>query len=130
MGEDFWQEARKQAAKAGYQAPLKALELIRFGSEQPFAAAMAKERETFLALRQSDEAAALRHVFFAERGAVRPDALRDVKPRKLAKAGVIGGGTMGAGIAAACLQAGLGVVLIERDEEGACARAFQSVRIV
>nr|WP_321459697.1 3-hydroxyacyl-CoA dehydrogenase NAD-binding domain-containing protein [uncultured Cohaesibacter sp.] len=126
MGEDFWQEARKQAAKAGYQAPLKALELIRFGSEQPFAEAMAKERETFLALRQSDEAAALRHVFFAERGAVRPDALRDVRPRKLAKAGVIGGGTMGAGIAAACLQAGLGVVLIERDEE-ALARGLSNL---
>nr|WP_321456575.1 3-hydroxyacyl-CoA dehydrogenase NAD-binding domain-containing protein [uncultured Cohaesibacter sp.] len=115
MPEEFWQEARKGAAKAGHQAPLKALDLIRFGSEKPFAEAMAKERETFLALRQSDEAAALRYVFFSERGAVRPEALRGVEPRAVASVGIVGGGTMGAGIAAACRLAGLPVVLIERD---------------
>ncbi|WP_319497919.1 3-hydroxyacyl-CoA dehydrogenase NAD-binding domain-containing protein [uncultured Cohaesibacter sp.] len=116
MPEDFWQEAGKRAAKAGHRAPLEALELIRFGSEHPFPLAMAKERACFLALRQSEEAAALRHVFFAERGAGRPDALRAVKPRSVASIGVIGGGTMGAGIAAACREAGLPVVLIERDD--------------
>ncbi|SFO82209.1 short chain enoyl-CoA hydratase [Cohaesibacter marisflavi] len=116
MPEAFWQEAKKAVAKAGHQAPVKALELIRQGSELPFSDAMAKEREAFLTLRQSDEAAALRHVFFAERAAGRPDALRFVTPRQVHTVGVIGGGTMGAGIAAALRLAGLPVVLIERDQ--------------
>ncbi|WP_321340784.1 3-hydroxyacyl-CoA dehydrogenase NAD-binding domain-containing protein [uncultured Cohaesibacter sp.] len=116
MPEAFWQEAKRVASKVGYQAPLKALELIRLGSELPFSEAMIKERETFLMLRQSDEAAALRHVFFAEKAAGRPAALRSVEPRPVATVGVVGGGTMGAGIVAALRQAGLPVVLIERDQ--------------
>ena len=116
MPEVFWQEAKRVASKVGYQAPLKALELIRLGSEQPFSEAMIMERETFLMLRQSDEAAALRHVFFAEKAAGRPVALRSVEPRPVATVGVVGGGTMGAGIVAAVRQAGLPVVLIERDQ--------------
>ena len=116
MPEAFWQEAKKVAAKAGHQAPLKALELIRLGSELPFSEAMAKEREAFLTLRQSDEAAALRYVFFAERAAGRPEALRSVAPRQMKTVGVIGGGTMGAGIVAALRQTDLPVVLIERDQ--------------
>nr|WP_321482676.1 3-hydroxyacyl-CoA dehydrogenase NAD-binding domain-containing protein [uncultured Cohaesibacter sp.] len=116
MPEAFWQEAKRVASKVGYQAPLKALELIRLGSELPFYEAMIKERETFLMLRETDEAAALRHVFFAEKAAGRPVALRSVEPRPVATVGVVGGGTMGAGIVAALRQAGLSVVLIERDQ--------------
>ena len=116
MPEAFWQEAKRVASKVGYQAPLKALELIRLGSELPFSEAMIKERETFLMLRETDEAAALRHVFFAEKAAGRPAALRSVEPRPVATVGVVGGGTMGAGIVAALRQAGLPVVLIERDQ--------------
>jgi len=40
-----------------------------------------------------------------------------VEPRPLASVGVVGGGTMGAGIAVALLDAGLPVVVIERDAE-------------
>jgi 3-hydroxyacyl-CoA dehydrogenase len=40
-----------------------------------------------------------------------------VEPRPLASVGVVGGGTMGAGIAVALLDAGLPVVMIERDAE-------------
>lgn len=69
MPEEFWTEARKAAAMAGPQAPLRALDCIRRATEAPFAEAMAHERETFVELRNSRESAALRHVFFAERGA-------------------------------------------------------------
>lgn len=41
---------------------------------------------------------------------------RDTKPRALNAIGVVGGGTMGAGIAVAVLDAGLPVTMIERDE--------------
>ena len=114
---EFWAEQQAAIAKRakGEAAPLRALDCLRKAAEAPFAEAMAHERATFLALRGSDQAAALRHVFFAERGAPRPARLKDVTPLPLRNAAVIGGGTMGAGIAAALRDAGLPVVLIERD---------------
>jgi len=123
MDEAFWAEWQDRLAGAG-TAPLCAMEAIRKATELPFEAAMAFEREIFVELRESDEAAALRHVFFAERAAPRPAALRGVTPRPVRAAGVVGGGTMGAGIAAALCLAGLRVTLIERDataSEKACA---------
>ncbi len=117
--EGFWPRAEAEVVRAakGAQAPLRALACLRRAAEAGFAEAMAFERETFLDLRASEEAAALRHVFFAERAAPRPKALEGIEPRPLGHAGVVGGGTMGAGIAAALRDAGLPVVLVERDAE-------------
>lgn len=127
----FWTEAEAATRKAakGAEAPLRALACLRRASEVAFPEAMAFERQTFLDLRGSDQAAALRHVFFAERAAPRPARLRDVAPRKLAHVGVIGGGTMGAGIIAACQDACLAVTLIERDDE-ALARGVANLRAI
>lgn len=115
----WWDEQRKAIAKRakGEIAPLRALDCLRVAAEKPFAEAMAFERATFLDLRASDQAAALRHIFFAERGAARPAHLGDAKPKDIRSAAVIGGGTMGAGIAAALRDAGLPMTLIERDAE-------------
>ncbi|MFO1049924.1 MAG: 3-hydroxyacyl-CoA dehydrogenase NAD-binding domain-containing protein [Geminicoccaceae bacterium] len=115
----FWDEAEKTVRKAarGEAAPSRAFTCLRRACAADFAAAMAFERATFLELRASPEAAALRHVFFAERAAPRPAVLKGVDPRPLHTAGVIGGGTMGAGIAAALRDAGIPVTLIERDTE-------------
>lgn len=126
MPEAFWQDARKLAARPGHQAPLRALDSLRFATEHGFAEAMAHERETFLDLRGSDEAAALRHIFFAERAAPKPAALKGIEPRPIRTVGVIGGGTMGAGIAAACREAGMEIILIEREDD-AVARGLANV---
>ncbi|MGD9479267.1 3-hydroxyacyl-CoA dehydrogenase NAD-binding domain-containing protein [Shinella sp. G-2] len=127
----FWESAEKAvAAKARREnAPLRALASIRKACETDFSDAMAFERETFLALRGSEQAAALRHVFFAERAAPRPPELADITPREIRSAAVIGGGTMGAGIAAALRDAGLPVVLIERDAT-AVERGLANVRAI
>ncbi|PZO65860.1 MAG: 3-hydroxyacyl-CoA dehydrogenase [Paracoccus denitrificans] len=113
----FWAEKEAEIAKRarGEVAPLQALSAIRTATEVSFADALANERRIFLDLRASSEAAALRHIFFAERAAGRPSALKDVDPRLLRRIGVVGGGTMGAGIAAALRDADLPVVMIERD---------------
>ncbi|MBE2277523.1 MAG: enoyl-CoA hydratase/isomerase family protein [Rhodobacteraceae bacterium] len=115
---EVWTAAEARIAKAskGNPAPLAALAVLRFGVENGAEAGLANERMVFLRLRASEEAAALRHLFFAERAAPRPADLRDVTPRTLTRAGVIGGGTMGTGIGAALLAAGLSVTLSERDE--------------
>ncbi len=125
----WWDEQTKAIAKRakGEAAPLRALDCLRVAAEKPFAEAMAHERATFLELRASDQAAALRHIFFAERGAPKPGHLGDAKPRNIRSAAVIGGGTMGAGIAAALRDAGLPVTLIERDDE-AVQRGLQNLR--
>lgn len=127
----FWESAEKAvAAKAKREAaPLRALASIRNASRTDFAAGMAFERETFLELRGSAQAAALRHVFFAERAAPRPPELSGVTPRAIRSAAVIGGGTMGAGIAAALRDAGLPVVLVERDG-AAVERGMANIRAI
>ncbi|MBD9527313.1 3-hydroxyacyl-CoA dehydrogenase NAD-binding domain-containing protein [Paracoccus sp. PAR01] len=114
----FWTDSEKAVAKAakGAAAPARALAAIRKAAEASFTEAMDFERETFIELRGTEQAAALRAVFFAERAAPRPVALREVEPAPLRKVAVIGGGTMGAGIIAALRDAGLPVTLIEQDD--------------
>lgn len=127
--EGFWagQEAAIAKRARGEVAPLRALASIRKATEGPFDEAMAFERATFLDLRGSEEAAALRHVFLAERAAPRPAALKGVEPRAIATTAVIGGGTMGIGIVAALRDAGLSVTLVERDDE-ALARGMAGLK--
>ncbi|TNE90117.1 MAG: 3-hydroxyacyl-CoA dehydrogenase, partial [Rhodobacteraceae bacterium] len=127
----FWeaQQAAIGRRARGEAAPLRALECLRKAAETSFDEAMAHERATFLELRASEQAQALRAVFFAERAAARPAHLRDVEPVALRKVGVIGGGTMGAGIAAALRDAGLPVTLIERDAE-ALARGIGNLKAI
>ncbi|WP_374646326.1 3-hydroxyacyl-CoA dehydrogenase NAD-binding domain-containing protein [Tabrizicola sp.] len=126
----WWDDQRKAIARRarGEIAPLRALDCLRMAAEKPFAEAMAHERATFLELRASDQAAALRHIFFAERAAPKPAHL-EAKPREIHSTAVIGGGTMGAGIAAALREAGLPVVLIERDAE-AVERGLANLRSI
>jgi 3-hydroxyacyl-CoA dehydrogenase len=127
----FWEDKKVAIAKRakGETAPLAALECVRMAVESSFDEALAFERKTFLDLRGSEQAAALRTVFFAERAARRPAGLKGVEPLPLRKAGVVGGGTMGAGITAALRDAGIPVVLIERDAE-AVARGLAKVRAI
>ncbi len=129
MSEERWISEAKKLGRDGNPGPLRALQLIRNATEVSFEAAMRAERGAFLELRGSDEAAALRRLFFAERAATRPVALKGVEPRRVDRVGVVGGGTMGAGIAAALRQAGFPVVLVERDE-AAVGRARDNVERV
>jgi 3-hydroxyacyl-CoA dehydrogenase len=57
----------------------------------------------------------LRHALFAERAVLDAPETRSARPRRIERVGVVGGGTMGAGIAVAMLDAGLPVTMIERD---------------
>ena len=115
--------ARKTAAKKmrGQRAPAEAIALVELTATTDFEAGLAQERACFLELRTSTECAALRHVFFAERAARPPASVRAADPQPLDRTVVVGGGTMGAGIAYALMQAGSAVTLVERDDEVATA---------
>jgi 3-hydroxyacyl-CoA dehydrogenase len=98
----------------------QAVEVVQLAASTDIDAGLKQERAVFQRLRESESAAALRHLFFAERAAGRL-ADRDVKPRDVKSVGIIGGGTMGIGIAIAFLEAGYPLVLIEQNAEALAA---------
>ena len=114
----------------GQIAPVKATELVSLTSHTNFAEGMAAERDCFLALRQSEQAKALRHLFFAERGAKAPAALANHMPKIIDQAVVVGGGTMGAGIAHALVRAGITTVTIETNEAAAKQAAARAESLI
>ena len=71
----------------------------------------------------------LAHAAFAEREAANVPEAQAAAPRPIARVAVIGGGTMGAGIAVSALNAGLTVTMVERDAE-AIARGRANVEKV
>ncbi|ADG16049.1 3-hydroxyacyl-CoA dehydrogenase NAD-binding protein [Paraburkholderia atlantica] len=111
-------KARDETAKKarGLFSPLKIVDAVEAAIEQPFDEGLKFERKLFLQCLDSPQRAGLVHAFFAEREVLKAPETRDAKPRQLEAIGVIGGGTMGAGIAIAVLDAGLPVTMIERDE--------------
>ena len=121
------QKARILSKARGQLAPAEVVQAIDNALTLPADEALAAERETFLRLRSGEQSGALRHIFFAERSVSKIPTTEGATARPLETIGVIGGGTMGAGIASACLLAGLTVRLIERDE-AACAAALDRVR--
>jgi 3-hydroxyacyl-CoA dehydrogenase len=107
----------KVLAKArGQRAPAEAVRLVA-ASTRPFAEGLADERATFLALRDSREAGALRHVFFAEREASKVEGLQDIEARPVTTIGICGLGLMGSGIAVAALGAGYAVIGLDQTAE-------------
>jgi 3-hydroxyacyl-CoA dehydrogenase len=82
----------------------------------PFAEAVDREREIFVWCQAQPEARGMRHVFFSEREVARvPWIAKDVRPRELKTAGVVGCGTMGGGIAMNFANAGIPVTVVETD---------------
>jgi len=102
---------------SGLFSPLKIIEAVRASVELPFDQGMALERRLFLACIDSPQRAGLIHAFFAEREVSKVPEARAAAPRTVASLAIIGGGTMGAGIAVAALDAGLPVVMVERDAD-------------
>ncbi|KAB0488308.1 short chain enoyl-CoA hydratase /3-hydroxyacyl-CoA dehydrogenase [Pseudomonas reinekei] len=100
---------------AGQEAPQAALKAINAALTESFDAGMALERSLFIERRQSAQAKALRHLFFAERalaGRTRTLAANG-QGRGIEKVAVIGSGTMGSGIAICVANAGVAVSLID-----------------
>jgi len=112
-------EIRKRAR--GAKAPGRAADLVLRAADLPLSEGLARERETFLELRASDQSAALRHAFFIERDVWRVPGLEGVAPRPVQSVGVVGAGTMGAGIAVAFADAGIPVTVIEASEQALAA---------
>lgn len=92
------------------------IDCVAAACSEPFAMALALSRRRFEECRRSEASRALRHLFFAER---EPNS--DATPRKVAAVGVVGSGTMGAGIAVNLATAGFTVTLVDSDERALAA---------
>jgi 3-hydroxyacyl-CoA dehydrogenase len=101
----------------GQISPAIAVRAVQAASELSFDAGMLRERELFIELMGTDQRKGMIHAFFNERAVGNLPELKGVAPRPLKAIGVIGGGTMGAGIATAALLAGMQVVLIEMKDD-------------
>lgn len=110
--------ATQKALKAGKNRPNvhKAIEMISNALTLPIDQGLAIEREVFQELRIATEAKALRHQFFAERKLFKALGSDEQKLKTIEQVAVIGSGTMGSGIAIACLSAGYQVLILDPNE--------------
>jgi 3-hydroxyacyl-CoA dehydrogenase len=109
-------EAGLRRSRRGEIAPLRAIEAVRAAATSSFQDGMAVEARLFAECRDSSQSRALRHLFLAERQAAKvSDLPDDTATRAIRRVGVLGGGTMGRGIALAFCNAGLPVELVETD---------------
>jgi 3-hydroxyacyl-CoA dehydrogenase len=93
----------------------RAVELVQAAAAVPLDRGLAEERGAFDDLRRSPEAAARRHLFFAERAAARvPSATAQPAPTSAA---VVGAGAMGAGIALALVEHGIDATLVDVSDD-------------
>jgi 3-hydroxyacyl-CoA dehydrogenase len=112
-----FEAAAKEATKklAGVEAPAACVASIRNAFTLNFDDGIAAERQLFMKLVTGDQSLAQRHIFFAEREAAKLPA--EPAGKKITKAVVIGGGTMGGGIAMCFANAGVPVTIVETTDE-------------
>jgi 3-hydroxyacyl-CoA dehydrogenase len=113
--------ARKRIAEKarGLLSPERIIRAVELATEVDFDEGVAAERRFFLECKNSPQSRGLRHAFFAERLASKVPGLAAETPgRAIERVAVIGAGTMGVGIAYACLLAGFTVHLLDNDDAG------------
>jgi len=104
-----------------YPAARAIMQVVYEGLQLPMDRALTVESRHFAKVLRSPEAAAMIRSLFVSlqdlsKGARRPANVPQVQIKKV---GILGAGFMGAGIASVSAQAGLEVVLIDRDQESA-----------
>ncbi len=110
-------ESRVSKKARGQQSPLAAVASVGNAIKLPFAEGLKKEREIFMDCMTSPQSKALRHIFFAERAAAKlPESVPDT-PAEIRTAAIIGGGTMGRGIAMCFANRNIPVKVIETDQD-------------
>ena len=112
----------------GMMAPLAAIDAVEAATKLPFDEGCRLERKLFMECLASDQSKALIHVFFAERETAKvPDVPKETPTIPVARAAVVGAGTMGGGIAMVFANAGIPVLVKEADQ-AALDRGMENIR--
>ncbi len=93
------------------------LKIVEAAVLMPFEAGLAMEARCFKDCFEGPESRGLRHAAFAERVAPYFPELKDTTPTEINAVGIVGGGHIGTQIASVCMDAGLPVILLERNKE-------------
>jgi 3-hydroxyacyl-CoA dehydrogenase len=114
--------AARQKARTkqrGMMSPLAAIDAVEAATSLPFEEGCQVEKKLFDECLFSDQSKALIHAFFGEREVAKiPDILKDTVLLQVSSVAVVGGGTMGGGIAMVFANAGFPVLLKEADQPG------------
>ena len=110
---------KKLAARArGQIAPDRIVSCVEGAVNLPMDKGLELERALFAECVQSPQSQAMRHVFFAEREAAKIKGLpADTPVRDIKHVAIIGGGTMGGGIAMCFANVGIPVTMLEISDE-------------
>ena len=117
---EILQRMRARAAKdyPNRTAPLTAVEGVGASLSLPFDQGLEYETKRVNEAKATIESKAAVHVFFAERETRRvPGLPADTQARPVHKAGIIGAGTMGGGIAICFANVGIPVTVIDASQE-------------
>jgi len=123
---DFTKAIMASQAK-GYIAPFKAVEAIDKGFGYDIDADLKREAELFADCAVSDVAKNLIGIFLNTRAAGRLPRIEGIKPAKIKKVAMLGGGVMGSGIVNLLLKGGFETVLWDINAE-ALEKGVESVR--
>ena len=116
---EFFANYRKEAARSarGFFAPEQIIKCVEAAVNLPYDEAVKREGELFMQCMTSAHSRAQRHLFFAERATAKvPDVPASTPLRDIKTVAVLGGGTMGGGIAMNFANVGIPVVLKEINQ--------------
>ena len=112
-------EQAEQSLASGREeiiAPRRILEAVRTGVEESIHSGMIKEQKCFAQCMSTLATRNKIYLFFATRQTGKVPELADVEPAEIAKAAVVGMGSMGAGIAQTLATAGVPVIVWDEDD--------------
>ena len=98
----MFEAMRKSIARKArnQKAPYHCIACVEAATTQPFDEGMQPSGGCSPELENADEAKALRYAFFAEREVAKiPGVPKDLEPKRVKSAAIVGAGTMGGGIA-------------------------------
>jgi 3-hydroxyacyl-CoA dehydrogenase / enoyl-CoA hydratase / 3-hydroxybutyryl-CoA epimerase len=132
--EVLFRQARKmtlEKTRGHYPAPLRALDAVEYGYRAGFAKGLEREAKLLGELSVTPVARRLMEIFFATTALKKDNGTDDpaVKPRRVERVGVLGGGLMGSGISYVTVNAGVPVRIREKDDMAA-AKGLGAVRAI
>jgi len=124
-----FEEAEKRVARGRPEiiAPRTILEAVRAGLDESLEAGLEREQTGYAECMATLATRNKIYLFFATRETGKIDGLADASPADVAKAAVVGMGSMGTGIAHALIIAGVPVAVLDEDE-AALGRGAERIR--